>query len=272
MKTETLYAGGRTEAGRTPRLLGVLALVALTAGCATKRDLRDLRSEIVAMQQRQDSLFMVVQAQNALLADSLSANRGALLQVRGDLGRQLLQMEEQLFQIQELTGQSQRRLSELREEWERRAAQAATSPAAPAEGGAAPAQQPGPPPSGNTPEELYQAGRQQLERGNVSTARQAFSMILSSNPTHRLAPDAQFSLAETWVQEDPTRALREFERVQELFPNSPRAPAALYRAGVIARERGDTAKAREYFQRVVRGYPRSDESAAASEALSRLRS
>ena len=72
------------------------------------------------------------------------------------------------------------------------------------------------------------------------------------------------------MQEDPARALREFERVQELFPSSPRASAALYRAGVISRDRNDNAKAREYFQRVVRGYPGSEEARAASEALGRL--
>lgn len=263
MNRQYRMSGANLEAGRTPRLLA-LALVFLTlTGCATKRDLRDLRAEMVTLQLRQDSLFQILQAQNDLLMDSISGNREIILTARGETARQLLAMEDQLVQIQELTGQSQRRINELRQQVDSRADQleSAGAPTTPAP----------PTPSGNDPEQLYQLGRQQLERGNARTARQAFEAITSGHATHRLAPDAQFGIGESWVQEDPERALREFERVQELFPSSPRAPAALYRAGVIARDRNDTAKAREYFQRVVRGYPGSEEARAASEALSRLR-
>ena len=262
-------SGAILEAGRTPRLLALALLLATTAGCATKRDLRDLRTEIVTLQLRQDSLFAAIEAHQFLLMDSLRGNRQLILSARGDLARQMLTMEDQLVQIQELAGQSQRRISELRQQYERRADQidqATSTP--PAAEGAPPTN----PSAGATdPEQLYQVGRQQLERGNARTARQAFEMLLASHSTHRLAPDAQFGIAESWVQEDATRALREFERVQELFPSSPRAPAALYRAGVIARDRNDTARAREYFQRVVRGYPGSEEASAASEALGSLR-
>ena len=265
MKRQYRMSGANLEAGRTPRLLALALIPLLFAGCATKRDLRDLRAEVVALQLRQDSLFQVLERQNVLLMDSVSGNRELLLNTRGDLARQLLSMEDQLVQIQELTGPSQRRINELRQQMESRAG------AIEAPGSAPGATTPAPTPSGNDPEQIYQLGRQQLERGNARTARQAFEMLLSQHATHRLAPDAQFGIAESWLQEDAERALREFERVQELFPSSPRAPAALYRAGVIARDRNDTAKAREYFQRVVRGYPGSEEARAASDALSRLR-
>lgn len=263
-------SGAILEAGRTPRLLALALLLPMLAGCATKRDLRDLRAEVVALQLRQDSLFNILQTQNRLLLDSVSGNREILLSARGDLARQMLSMEDQLVQIQELAGQSQRRINELRQQYERRADQIEQPTTAPGTTGA-PATTTPPPASGNDPDQLYQLGRQQLERGNARTARQAFEMLISGHGSHRLAPDAQFGIAESWVQEDAARALREFERVQELFPSSPRAPAALYRAGVIARDRNDTAKAREYFQRVVRGYPGSEEARAASEALGRLR-
>ena len=265
MKLQYRLSGANLEAGRTPRLLALFLLLFVVAGCATKRDLRDLRAEVVALQLRQDSLYAILEYQNRLLMDSVSGNREHILETRGALARQLLAMEDQLVQIQELTGQSQRRINELRQQMESRAG------AVDAPGTTPGTNAPAPTPSGNDPEQIYQLGRAQLERGNARTARQAFETLLAQHSTHRLAPDAQFGIAESWVQEDPARALREFERVQELFPSSARAPAALYRAGVIARDRNDTAKAREYFQRVVRGYPGSEEARAASEALSRLR-
>lgn len=260
-------SGATGVAGRTPRLLAVALLLATTVGCATKRDLRELRMEMVTLQQRQDSLFDVIQSQQRLLMDSVTGNRELILSARGDLARQMLSMEDQLVQIQELAGQSQRRISELRQQHDRRADQIEEGAATP------PSVTPAPTPTGggSDPEQLYQLGRQHLERGNASTARQAFEALLASHSTHRLAPDAQFGIAESYVQADPARALREFDRVQELFPSSPRAPAALFRAGVIARDRNDTARAREYFQRVVRGYPGSEEARAASEALGSLR-
>ena len=262
MNRQYRKSGANQEAGRTPRLLALALVLVTLTGCATKRDLRDLRSEVVALQLRQDSLFQILQVQNDLLMDSVSGNREFILSSRGEIARQLLAMEDQLVQIQELTGQSQRRINELRQQMESRADRIET-PATPGTGTP-------PAPSGNSPEQIYQTGLSQLERGNARTARAAFESFLSQNGTHRLAPDAQFGIAESWVQEDPARALREFERVQELFPSSPRASAALYRAGVISRDRNDTAKAREYFQRVVRGYPGSEEARAASEALGRL--
>lgn len=262
-----LDRGARTRrgAGRRLRLLGVLFVLALSTSCATKRDLKDLRGEVAALRAQQDSLFRLLESNQRRLLSSTEQNRDAITQARGDLIRQLLQMEEQLFQIQELTGQSQRRLQELRQQFEQRSTEL-TEPLEATSSRAAPQ----PTPSGGDPEELYALGREQLEQGNVRTARQAFEGLLSSAPEHRLAPDAQFSLAESYVGEDVDRALREFERVQEMFPNSPRAPAALFRAGVVAGERGDVPRARGYFQRVVRGYPSSNEAAAASEALSQL--
>ena len=263
MNSSYRTSGANREAGRTPRLLALCMVALALSGCATKRDLRELRAEVVALQLRQDSLFAVLQQQNDLLMDSLSGNREIILSARGDLARQLLAMEDQLVQIQELTGQSQRRINELRQQMESRADQM-DAPASPGTGTA-----PGTP-SGGSAEQLYQSGRSQLERGNESTARTAFQSLLAQFGTHRLAPDAQYGIAESWIEENPENALREFERVQELFPSSPRAPAALYRAGVISRDRNDNAKAREYFQRVVRGYPGSEEARAASEALGRL--
>jgi len=54
------------------------------------------------------------------------------------------------------------------------------------------------------------------------------------------------------------------------FPNSPRAPSALYKLGLLAEQRNDKAAARTFFKRVVAGYPRSDEANLARDKLQRL--
>lgn len=255
----------RGRLGRRPAsaLVALLAFGLAPVGCATKRDIKNLQSEVIALQMRQDSLFRLLQQQNSMLLDTLRAASELLVRVRGSLANQLLAMEQQLVQIQELTGQSQRRLAELRQQMEARASEfEATAPAA----------TPAPGSTGAAPEQLYAIGTEQLQRGAYSTARRAFEQILREHPTHERAPDAQFQLAETYaLEKNFERAYREFERVAELYPSSPRAPAALYRAGVIAEEQRNNTKARQYFEKVVAGYPNSDEARSARTKLQRLR-
>lgn len=255
-------AAARVASLRRGTVLVAAGLVAVPlAGCATKRDLRDLRSEIVALQARQDSIYRLLAEQHQVVLDSVRAGTEIVLRVRGELGHQLLQMEQQLVQIQELTGQSQRRLAELRQDLELRNRQfeAGTTVQRPSE----PAQQ-----LGGDVAEMYRAGVEKLREGSTTTARAVFQEIVQRHPTHELAPDAQYQLAETYVAErDYEQALREFERVIELFPGSSRAPAALYRAGLIAEERGNISRARDYFNRVRAGYPTSDEARLAADKL-----
>jgi tol-pal system protein YbgF len=210
-----------------------------------------------------------MQRQNREILDSLHMNSELMVRVRGDLGHRLLELEQQLVQIQELTGQSQARIQQLKEQLELRAEQQAAALAA---GPVADPAASGTTGASTSAEELYKAGREQLQRGAAGTARQAFEQLLRDYPTDERAPDAQFSLAETFViEKQHDRALEEFDRVVELFPSSTQAPTALYRAGVIAQERGNVQKARTYYQRVSARYPRSDEARLASDKLRRLR-
>lgn len=237
-------------------LAGVMTLT----GCATKKDMRLLRSEIMVMQARQDSLYREL---GSAVMDTLRANTGLMLRIRGDLGNQLLAMEQQLIQIQELTGQGQRQLGELRQQWLTRSqdSSAGVSP----QGAVATAM------ADDEVEQTYVLGRQKLEEGSITTARAAFASILSGAPTHPRAPDAQLQIAETYVAEQKyTEAFKEFDRVIELFANSPQAPTALYRAGMLAKEQGNNSRARTYFTRVQSGYAQSDEARLASEELRRL--
>jgi len=247
------------------RALVVVAATAPLVGCATKRDLKDLRMEVLALQARQDSLMAELARQNVALMDTLRATNELVYRVRGDLGNQLLQVEQQVLTVQELTGQSQRKLAELRAEMATRSQDFASAPAAGEGPGVGVASHGG-------AEDLYTAGVDQLQRGNAATARRAFEQILRDHTTHERAPDAQYQIAETYVVERSfDRALEEFDKVVQMFPNSPRAPTALYRAGVIAEERGNNSAARQYFQRVASGWPRSDEARLAAEKLRSLR-
>lgn len=251
-------------------LVGGIALV--VAGCATKKDLAQVRQEMQQLQVRQDDgtrqlerkVDQVGETVVALL-DSMRVQSESLMRVRGDIHYQLLQLEQQLVNVQELTGQSQQRIGELRQELERRMEQIGTGVLPGVDTAAEHLD------VDDDVSEMYRLAMNHLEQGAPRTARMPLEQILEDHLDHPLAPDAQFQLAETYVlEEEYERALREFEQVVKSFPDSRRAPQALFRAGRISEERGNIDAARVFYERVKAGYPRSDEAKAAQEALERL--
>ncbi|CAN5896457.1 tol-pal system protein YbgF [soil metagenome] len=239
-----------------PRHLAPLLLCTLLAGCATKRDLRDLQTEVTSLRTSQEAMLREIQRQNAMLLDSVGAQTRRL---RGDLGNQLVQIERQLVQIQELTGQGQRRLTEIREQM--RGREEALSAGGLSESA----------PSAASPEELYNTSLAAFRRGSYSTARTGFEEFLRAYPQHALAAEAQFHVGESYAESrDLPRALEAYGRVLERYPQSPRAPTALFRGGTIELGRGNRDAARTMFNQLVTAYPRSPEAPQAREQLQRM--
>lgn len=251
---------------RSPLVLGL----ALVAGCALKGDVRKVelqvqgtRAEVARLDSARhadrDSLLAVLGA----LEQSLGAQQVLLTQLRGDLRTELQAVRVELATIQELTGQSQQRLSELRRRFEEPPPTAPVDTAGPV---AAPAA--GPPAPG--PGQMYEMSLQQYRRGSLATARLGFQEFLRAYPQHERAPDALFYVGETFARDAPDSAVAVYELVARRYPRSTRAPSALYKLGLMAEQRGDRAAARGYFSRVIAGYPRSDEAALARDKLQRL--
>ena len=256
----------------------LLLALGLAAGCALKGDVRKVELQVEAQRADRaradaeraaqlDSLRTLVVA----LQQTLTAQQAYLVQMRGDVRTDLVAVQQQLVQVQELTGQSQQRLSELRARIEERAQQ----PVPPVDTTGRPAGG-GPPggPSGNPggpgPDQMYDLSLQQFRRGSLGTARLGFREFLRLYPTHERAPDALFYLGETWGGESADSAAAVYQQVVKTYPNSSRAPAALYKLGLLAEQRSDKAAARTYYARVIAGYPRSDEANLARDKLQRL--
>ncbi len=256
----------------------VAASVALSA-CALKGDVRRVEREVQELREqtaRADSaravelvriLAQLASIQSVVL-DSLSSHQRRFASFQGGVVGDLTEVQRQLVLIQELTGQSQQRLSEFRRQLERRA-QSRTPPATPV-----PADSLWPDDSqmieGPGPEELYDVSLQQLRRGSPQTARLGFQTLLREFPSYDRVPDARFFVGETWGISNPDSAAAAYEQVVREHPESPRAPTSLYRLGLLAEQLGDGAAARIYYQRVLAGYPRSDEAPLARSKLQAL--
>jgi len=267
------------------RQLSLSLGVGLLAGCALKGDVRRVELRVAALKEdlsgaeaarkaELDSALALV----AALQQALAAQQAYLVQLRGDMRTDLLSVQQQLVTLQELSGQSQQRLTELRSRLEEQAREPVPAienptppPAAGGGGGGG-----GPPVgrSGNAagpgPDRMYDLSLQQYRRGSLGTARLGFREFLRVYPTHERAPDALFYVGETFGEENPDSAAAVYQQLVKTYPNSSRAPSALYKLGLLAESRGSKAAARTYYQRVVAGYPRSDEANLARDKLQRL--
>ena len=249
----------------------------LAAGCALKGDVRKVELQVQALRSEQERAAAEQAARLdslrplfAALQQALTAQQAYLVQMRGDVKTDLLAVQQQLVQVQELTGQSQQRLTELRAQIDQRAQQPVPPLDTGTRAGAGPPVGPSGNPAGPGPDRMYDLSLQQLRRGSLATARVGFREFLRLYPAHERAVDALFYVGETWAPENADSAAAVYQQVVKSYPNSPRAPSALYKLGLLAEQRGDKAAARTYYARVIAGYPRSDEANLAHDKLQRL--
>lgn len=231
----------------------------MAAGCATKSDVRMLQQDIAQLRARQDSTLRETQRQNRMLLDTLrnifdvQRNLGGQTSTRfQDIERQLSQLEEMLNQTRLLIGQLTQRLD-----------QQAAPQVSPVAGGAGAVSQ-------GEVEAMYAAAVEKMREGSYATAMAGFVQLVEQYPTDARAAEAQFQIGEIhYLQERWSDAIDALAKIEEQWHDSPRAPDALLRAGIIAQERNMRTRARELYQRVRQSYPGSD---AAQEAARRLRS
>jgi tol-pal system protein YbgF len=254
-------------------MLAPVLLAGAAVGCASKGDVQMVQGEVALLKAemaRRDSaraaeLTEVIQLQRRVM-DSLTANRRAVAQLKGDLATDLYNIQQQLVQLQELTGQSQQRLTELRTRLEAQRSQIETVPPG------TPGDSARPVPSGAnaSADQMYEASLAQLRRGSLSTARLGLREMIRLHPTSERTPDALYFIGQSFASENPDSAAAYYGQVVERYPSSPRAASALYNLGLLAERRKDNAGARGAYQRVAEKYPQSDEAALARDRLKAL--
>ena len=284
---------------RGVRCLLPVVLLATGACFATREDVQALHTDVQTLRAdnarsdsaRRASLDRVVASLN-IVRDSLGLLSTRVVKMQGDVRGDLYNVGQQLLQIQELTGQSQQRVQELRASLEAKQSDIASSAAPPpmsagvqpttASGATSPS---GPPRAGATtpasaagagatpgPNQLFQLSLEQLRRGSPGAARTGLQTLLQQYPTSDLVPDAQFYLGEAYHQEgNAAGADSAYAAVVSGYPTSPRAPTALYKRALGMEEKGNVTGARGLLNDLVQRYPRSDEAALAKERLRTLK-
>lgn len=250
------------------------AAALLMCGClASKRDVFMLQSQLSSMQAASaradsarrvqvDALLNAVSLSN----DSVRAISARLARLQSTVATDHYEMGRQLLQIQELSGQSQRRLQELRASLEERNQSAGAVPV--------PAGTPDslrPAPAGPGPAQLFQSSLDQMRRGSMRVARSGFEQLLTQYPGSEDAPEAMIYIAATYAAErNQVAADSVYGLVVQRYPSSPKAATALYKQALSMREAGRITQARAAFERIIKDYPRSDEAELARGQLRTL--
>ena len=212
-----------------------------------------------------------IRANIEALQDTLDVQSGMVVDSRGGISRELREIQTQLSQLTALTGQIQRSMVVISQRVQAEGARVTTSDrrADPDSLGGLFGRRGG---DGAAAEEMYEAAMTQYNRGSLNTAQMALGRFLGDFPDHRLAPRAQFVLADIFEQENRLDgAVEEFLRVPELYPSADQVPNALYRIALIYVIQENVDEAVIYLERLTNTYPDSGPAELAQELLQEIR-
>jgi tol-pal system protein YbgF len=240
---------------------------------ATKQDIDRLQQDIVGTRATSNAVDSVQRAQLIevsrtvrSLDDSIASLSKRLAAMRTASETDMTAMREDISQLQDLSGQSEQRLRDMRATLEeKRQADAAIVDTTGAGAAAMPATGPG-------PLQLLQAGRDQLLKGGNVSARAAFKDLITKYPTSEYVPEAMFYTAQAYAAERNMEAAdAQYAQLITKYPNSPRVPTAMYKRALQLQATTKTAEAKKLYQDIIKRFPRSDEAALADERLQALR-
>jgi tol-pal system protein YbgF len=244
------------------------------AGCmfATKSDFDKLQADIVgtragssAADSVQRAYLVDVTRSVRTLTDSISAFSRRINTMRTATETDLAAMKEDISQLQDMSGQSERQLRDMRAAVEERASVPDATAGSTDSAGGASAGGPG-------PGQLLQAGRDQLLKGGNASARAAFAELITKYPRSDLVPEAMFYTAQAYAAERNAEAAdAQYASLIAKYPSSPRVPTAMYKRALQMQATKKTAEAKRLFQDIIKRYPRSDEAALADERLQSIK-
>jgi tol-pal system protein YbgF len=247
------------------------------SGCffATKSDMDNLQMQLIGARAGSNAADSVQRAYLVdmsrtvrSLSDSINALSKRVSALRTANEADLAAMKEDISQLQDLSGQSERQLRDMRAAVEEKTSQPSQPDVAPrtdSTSSSAPVGGPG-------PGQLLQAGRDQLLKGGNVAARAAFSELIAKYPKSDLVPEAMFGTAQAYAAERNTDAAdAEYAKLIAKYPNSPRVPTAMYKRALQLQASKKTADAKRLFQEIIKRFPRSDEAALADERLQSIK-
>jgi tol-pal system protein YbgF len=270
-------------------LAALLLLVVCGPASAANKEHQQMMADIRMLQEQ----TALLRAQLAVLNDTLRSV-GAKLDGQADASRRAFADQKLLVDtissnlqvVREKVDDNNVRISSLSQELEAvrltipqaisAAAAAATggTPAAPPAGQAgAPGQTPPPaaPPPGVSPQRMYELAWGDYVGAQYNLAISGFENYIRTYPRSEQAGDSQYFIGESYYQQGMFReAATAFDRGITDYPNSKRVPDMYWKRGMAQNALGQTDRARESWEFVVKTFPSSDAGRLARQRLDQM--
>lgn len=255
------------------KLLLPIATLAVGGCLATRSDVERMELTLKAMQDsarmrqnRSDSVTRTLireataqLAQNfardfAAVSDSVRGLTANVQKFQGDVSLAIYDLKTQNTVIQEVLGQSNRRMQDIKNSVEANAQGARpTDPATPQQPNAA---------------QLLGMGKRLLLTQATGGARQNFQDLITNYPADERVPEAQFYIAETFSREgNKVGSDSVYALVVLKYPRSDYAASSLYKRAQFAKEAGDNARWEALLRELIARYPKSEAAVVAADLL-----
>ncbi len=264
---------------KTKTCHGLLLLIAglpLVAAAGTRDDINELQIGQLELQNRLESIESRIQNQGLLeMMQTLDNLQIELRELRGHLEQQTFELEGIRKRQRELYLDIDRRLSEI----QLHGAADVAPVAAPAIAASTVDKATTPNTISNTTavanssqeRTTYKAAFQLLREAQYSQAIEAFTAFLKKHPDGSYADNAQYWLGEAnYVSRNFNRALKEFNKVIQNYPRSPKVPDAKLKIGYTYYELQQWDSAREMLVNITANHKNSSVAPLASQRLQRL--
>jgi len=269
------------------RIISV-ALILMTVACATQKDVVSLDSRLGEIEIREAQLKRDKEAFEAARAESEQALRqqtaslrASIEELREDvrgLNGRVEELEHELVQqqnkgtasaqVESSLADSDRRVRRIEEYLNLESPAASAGAAAAAASSQSSIKAEDRPAAALTEGELYNRAKQAFDQGDSDAARKDFEDYISRYPKSQNADNAQFWIGEIYYRDKwYEKAILEYQKVIEIYPNGNKVPAALLKQGLAFSNIGDKANARLILEELTRKYPKTNEAGIAAKKL-----
>lgn len=247
--------------------MAVFYLVVMTTGCATSRQVSDLREEVRLLQVQQRQSMDMISRIDSTIAESAESNnrlRANISTTVDQLGQQISMLLENYNELVEKLDKLARRPQVITRLKDSPGAQTGE----PAGGGKKPTEKKPSIDCGVAYDESFILVR----RGEYDKAIEGFRHFLSECPKHESVENAYYWIGESYyAMEKYTDAVSEFAQLIEDYPGSVNVGRALYKLGRSKQELNDKAGAKKAFQKLVNDHGGTLEAEQAAERLKDLK-
>lgn len=120
-------------------------------------------------------------------------------------------------------------------------------------------------------DQFYAKAKNTFDAGNYDEARMLFDDFLKFFPNSKIADSAVFWIGETYYrQENYERAILEYQRAMDTYPNGNKIPSCIYKQGLAFIALGDTVNGKILLEDLVARYPDSSEARVAANRLKNM--